>query len=102
MGVISTLVFLPGESPWTEEPGGLQTMGSQRVRHHSAIRQSTQHVSALRALWRYLISWLSFSLPNHMGVYSGTRVPGFKPDFTTSQLCDLNSYLTTLKMCPHL
>ena len=26
-------VFLPGESPWTEEPGGLQPMGSQRVRH---------------------------------------------------------------------
>ena len=22
------LVFLPGESPWTEEPGGLQSMGS--------------------------------------------------------------------------
>ena len=26
-------VFLPGESPWTEEPGGLQTMGSQKVGH---------------------------------------------------------------------
>ena len=23
-------VFLPGESPWTEEPGGLQSMGLQR------------------------------------------------------------------------
>ena len=29
-----TPVFLPGESPWTEEPGGLQSMGSQRVRHN--------------------------------------------------------------------
>ena len=28
-----TLVFLPGESPWTEAPGGLQSMGSQRVGH---------------------------------------------------------------------
>ena len=28
-----TSVFLPGESPWTEEPGGLQSMGLQRVRH---------------------------------------------------------------------
>ena len=27
-----TPVFLPGDSPWTEEPGGLQ-VGSQRVRH---------------------------------------------------------------------
>ena len=28
-----TPVFLPRESPWTEEPVGLQSMGSQRVRH---------------------------------------------------------------------
>ena len=27
-------VFLPGESPWTEEPGGLQSMESQRVGHN--------------------------------------------------------------------
>ena len=26
-----TPVFLPGKSPWTEEPGGLQSMGLQRV-----------------------------------------------------------------------
>ena len=29
-----TPVFLPGESPWTEEPGGLQSMGLQRVEHN--------------------------------------------------------------------
>ena len=28
-----TPVLLPGQSPWTEEPGRLQSMGSQRVRH---------------------------------------------------------------------
>ena len=28
-----TPVFLPEESPWTEEPDGLQSMGSQRVGH---------------------------------------------------------------------
>ena len=26
-------VSLPGKIPWTEEPGGLQSMGSQRVGH---------------------------------------------------------------------
>ena len=26
-------VLLPGEFPWTEEPGGLQSMESQRVGH---------------------------------------------------------------------
>ena len=29
-----TPAFLPGESPWTEEPGGLQSMGSQGVGHN--------------------------------------------------------------------
>ena len=28
-----TPVLLPGESPWTEKPGGLQSMGLQRVEH---------------------------------------------------------------------
>jgi len=28
-----TPAFLPG-IPWTEEPGGLQSIGSQRVRHN--------------------------------------------------------------------
>ena len=28
-----TPVFLPGESPWTEKPGGLLSMGWQRVGH---------------------------------------------------------------------
>lgn len=26
-------LFLPGESPWTKEPGGLQSVGLQRVGH---------------------------------------------------------------------
>ena len=30
-GMQPTQVFLSGESPWTEEPGGQQSMGSQRV-----------------------------------------------------------------------
>ena len=35
--------FLPGESAWTEEPGGLQSMGLQRVGH----RWATKHKQAL-------------------------------------------------------
>ena len=27
----STPVFLPGKSPWTEEPGGLQSMGHKEL-----------------------------------------------------------------------
>ena len=32
-GMATTPVFLPGESPWTEEPGRLQSMESKSVRH---------------------------------------------------------------------
>ena len=32
-GMPSHPLFLPGESPWIEEPGGLQSTGSQRVGH---------------------------------------------------------------------
>ena len=30
-GMAAHSSFLVGESPWTEKPGGLQSMGSQRV-----------------------------------------------------------------------
>ena len=36
-----TPVFLPGESPRTEEPGRVQSMGLQRVRHDLA----TEHIT---------------------------------------------------------
>ena len=38
-----TPVFFPGESPWTEEPGGLQPMGLHRVRYYQEIKHSTAH-----------------------------------------------------------
>ena len=33
-------VFLPGESPWSEEPGRLQSMGSQTVRHDGVTKHT--------------------------------------------------------------
>ena len=41
-------VFLPGESPWTEEPGGLQSMRSQRVglKRLSMQAQRTKSIEA--------------------------------------------------------
>ena len=42
-----TSVFLPGESPWTEEPGGLQSIGLQRVGHNWATKLSTSLVKKL-------------------------------------------------------
>ena len=45
-----TPVFLPGESPWREEPGGLQSMGSQRVAYDGATKHSTAHISDKRLI----------------------------------------------------
>ena len=47
-GMATTQVFLPGEPPWTEEPGGLQRMESQKVRHD----WTTKHTkNAIRPAW---------------------------------------------------
>ena len=35
--------------PWTEEHGGLQSIGSQRVRHDSAIKHNTAQQSISKA-----------------------------------------------------
>ena len=42
-----TPVCLPGESPWTEVLGKLQTMGSQRVGHNWATKHSTAFIRYL-------------------------------------------------------
>ena len=44
--------ILAWKIPWTEEPGGLQSMGSQRVRHDLETEQTPVHTrmhSQLRA-----------------------------------------------------
>ena len=38
-----TPIFLPGESPWAEKPGGLQSMGSQRVGHNLVTECTCTH-----------------------------------------------------------
>ena len=39
-GVATHSRFLPGESPWTEELAGLQSMGSQGVRHNCVTKHA--------------------------------------------------------------
>ena len=50
-----TLVFLPGESPWTAVPGRLWLMGSESVRHNWATKhntwQGTKAVSTRHCFW---------------------------------------------------
>ena len=38
-GMQPTTAFLPGQSPWTAEPGRLQSIGLQRVGHDLVAKQ---------------------------------------------------------------
>ena len=48
--VYTTAVFLPGEFPWTEKPGRLQCIDSNRVGHNWSNLPHT-HVSQNEAIW---------------------------------------------------
>ena len=52
-----TPVFLPGETPWTEEPGGLQSMGSRRVGHNRETKHKALMEVHLLILVFELIFW---------------------------------------------
>ena len=41
-GMAAHSSILAGESPWTEVPGRVQSMGSQRVGHNRVTKHSTQ------------------------------------------------------------
>ena len=50
--------------PWTEEPGGLQSTGSQRVGHDwvtslslSLVAQMVKHLSTMRETWVQSLGW---------------------------------------------
>ena len=45
-----TLIFLPWIFPQREEPGGLQSMGSQRVRHDQVTEYTPSSISFINVL----------------------------------------------------
>ena len=49
---VDIMVILAWRIPWTEEPGGLQSMGSQRVRHDWATLLSLSFLEGLVGLHR--------------------------------------------------
>ena len=57
-------VFLPGESPWTEKPGGLQYMGLQRVGHNWGTNTFFNIVESYLSF----CDWLAF-MPDYFIMY---------------------------------
>ena len=64
--------FLPGESPWTEEPGGLQSIGSQRVGHNWVTDTFTSF------LWCFTLSEFFHKIQSFLHflkILLNTRIP---------------------------
>ena len=61
--------ILAWEISWTEEPGGLQSMGSQRVRHDLATKQQPQHNNNLFSFWLFFIDFGNFHFPQKFLIY---------------------------------
>ena len=57
-------VFMPGEFPRTEEPGGLQSMGSQRVRHDWAteLNWTELSISVEKHCWYFDRDYIELAL----------------------------------------
>ena len=47
----TTAALMPGKSPWTEKLAGLQSMGSQRVRH--GLKRLSMHTHLGKGLRRF-------------------------------------------------
>ena len=52
-GMATQSSILPWRIPWTEEPGGLQSMGSQRVRQTEVTKHSRAQRKAPRRRGRW-------------------------------------------------
>ena len=81
-----TPVFLPGESSWTEEPGGLQPMRSQRVRLDWAAQLSSAH----RWLWELIKPFLCAK------IYNTQNLPFLS--YLSAQVCGITFTHTAVRV----
>ena len=67
--------ILAWEIPWTEEPGGLQSMGSQGLQHNLAIKQQQQHNTGgiLKKCKLFINSFNILSIYCALGIEQGER-----------------------------
>ena len=96
-----TPVFLPGEFPWTEGPGRLQSMGPQRVRHCWVTKQQqrslllkSENTWVLVLLWVCETGLLISSV--HVSIFLLVKYEGWVSDFNHTLLLDADSVSCTL------
>ena len=71
--------FLPGE--WAEEPGGLQSMGSQRVGHNWVTNTSTlvkRRTGLFERVWRTVLPWKQGRLKQSICFWILSRLVGLR------------------------
>ena len=60
--------ILTWEIPWTEEPGGLQSMGSQRVSHNLATKQQ-QHYIFIHVIKIHMHAYIFLCICTYTNIY---------------------------------
>ena len=70
-----TPVFLPGESLWTEEPGGLQSIKSQRVGHNWAIKHAA-HTRCVFMSFNLYHCWYTWFLNETLKYLESSKATG--------------------------
>ena len=93
--------ILASEIPWTEEPGGLQSMGSQKTQNNLATEQHHLHLSRLPSLPFNNNYFLCFKCasPSHLQTFyvapslSGTLLLRLCPRFSPQSSMDTPTHL---------
>ena len=75
--------FLAWKIPWTEEPGGLQSMGSQRAQHNWAHTDIQTAFSSLFCAWHCFISEQGVPLPQESLHFSWRKINKHKKKTTS-------------------
>ena len=74
-GMTTQSSILAWRIPWTEEPGSLQSMGSQRVRHNGAYTQA--HTHPLARQWLGLHAFMPWTqVQSLVGDLRPCKLPG--------------------------
>ena len=96
-GMASHLSILAWWIPWTEEPGGLQSMGLQRVRHDWVTCPTKSWIFIWWIDFLIIIKWPYLSLVDHFQftLIHGPNIPGSYAIllFTTLDFTSITSHI---------
>ena len=96
------LQYLTGESPWTEEPGGLQSRGLQRVRHDWGDLARTHEHTHTRTYISPWFLWPSIAQPAGASEQrSSSKTTRVSPKANTTSLLDQMGVTHSLEYLQH-